>query len=405
VTLSVDEVRGRFPALRRTFAGRPLNYLDSAATSLKVDAALEAERRLLEAGAGNIHRGKHALSEEASDAYERARDTVARFIGAGAPAEVVFVRNTTEALNVVAHGLALAPTDEVVATTLEHHSNLLPWQSRATMRWVKASPFEPVTVEAVAESLTPGVKVLALSLASNVTGVVQPVQALCALARERGVVSVVDAAQAVAHLPIDVGALGCDFLAFSGHKVYGPTGVGVLYGRSEVLERLRPLLLGGGTVDRVTTSGHTLRRLPHRLEAGTPHISGAVGLAAALEWLSSLPMSAVAAHSAALADRLADLVRGLPGVRVLQASAAPRVPLATLVLDGPRLSADDVAVALSDRYGVMVRSGFHCAHPLFAALGVQQASFRVSAGVYTLERELTDFVQAVQAVLAPFLRR
>lgn len=396
------DVRGRFPALSRRFGGRPLVYLDSAATALKPDVVIEAERRFLESGAGNIHRGKHALSEEASEAWERARDRVASFLNAGSAAEVVFVRNTTEALNVVAHGLRLGRHDEVVACPLEHHSNLLPWMARAQVVFCEATPFEPVRVEAVERALTPASRVLVIGHASNVTGLVQPVADLCRFARERGLVSVVDAAQSAAHLRLDVQALGCDALAFSGHKLYGPTGIGVLWGRQELLERLEPLLFGGGMVDRVTRQGFTLRRLPHRLEAGTPHVSGAVGLAAALDFLDEVGRDEVATHAAALADELVARVGSVPGLRALHARAQPRLPIITFALDGLRLSADEVAVALSDRAGVMVRSGFHCAHPLFASVGLDAATFRASGALYTTSAELDAFAEALERVLRPF---
>lgn len=396
------EVRGRFPALSRSFGGRPLVYLDSAATALKPDAVLEAERRFLESGAGNIHRGKHALSEEASEAWERARDRVASFLNAGSAAEIVFVRNTTEALNVVAHGLRLERQDEVVACPLEHHSNLLPWMARARVVFCEATPFEPVRVEDVERALSPATKVLVIGHASNVTGLIQPVSTLCRLARERGLVSVVDAAQSAPHLPIDVQALGCDALALSGHKLYGPSGIGVLWGRQEVLERLEPLLFGGGMVDRVTREGFSLRRLPHRLEAGTPHVSGAVGLAAAIDFLDEVGRDEVATHSAALVDAMVERLARVPGLRALHAKTQPRLPIISFAIEGVRLTADEVAVALSDRAGVMVRSGFHCAHPLFASLGLDAATFRASGALYTTIAELDAFADALERVLRPF---
>lgn len=405
MAFDVEVVRAAFPALKRSFNGKPLVYLDSAATALKPGVVIETERQLHERGIGNIHRGKHALSDEASDAYEQARERVAAFINAPSPTEVIFVRNTTEALNLLAAGLELTRYDEVVAAPVEHHSNLLPWMSRATVRWVKTPVLEPVQTHAVARELGPKTRAVVIGHASNVTGAIHPVRALAELAKSHGAISVVDAAQSVAHLPIDVQALGCDALAFSGHKLYGPTGIGVLWAKRALLERLTPQLWGGGTVDRVTLEGFTPRRLPHRLEAGTPHITGAVGLAAAIDWLQAVGRHEIAEHSDALARSLGAALSRVKNVRVIGTSSTPRLPLATLALEGVALSADDVATTLSDRHAIMVRSGFHCAHPLLAEAGVDVGTLRVSAGVYTTERELDAFVEALEQVLRPYVSR
>jgi len=402
--LNSAALREQFPVLSRRINGRPIIYLDNAATSLKPQRVLQEEMNYYSQCGANIHRAKHALSLEASELYEAARDTVAQFLGAAAPAEIVFTASATEALNMVAQGLGLCRRDEVLATTLEHHSNLVPWMREARVRLVPAPPDLPVDPADVARAMGEHTKVIAISLASNTTGVIQPVREICRLARERGVLTVVDAAQAVAHLPVDVQELGCDFLVFSGHKVFGPTGTGVLYGRQERLDDLEPLRLGGGSVDRVTAETYALRSLPHRLEAGTPNIAGVVGLAAALRFVRDAGFPQLVEHGEMLAAALAHGLTRVPGIRVLMARHAPRLPLASIVLEKIHLSADDVAMMLSDRHGIMTRSGFFCAHPFFDAVDVQQGALRPSALLYNTRAEVEMFCAALEETVAPFRR-
>lgn len=391
--------RADFPLLGRTLDGKPVVYLDSAATSLKPNAVLEAERAYSTRFTANIHRGKHALSEEASAAYESARRTVARFLSAD-PIEVAFTRNTTESINLIARGLGLTPESVVVAPLTEHHSNLVPWMRQARTVVFEVDPLRPLAVaelQAVLERHHP--KVLALGMASNVTGVVNPVAQLCEVARAHGVITVVDAAQGAPHAKLDVQALGCDFLAFSGHKMLGPAGIGVLWGRAELLERLEPLMVGGGTIEKVTRAGFTLKRLPYRLEAGTPNVSGALGLAAAIDYLEAIGPEAIAAHDAELADALADQLKDLPGARVLMAQQAPRLALASIVPASERLAPDHLALILSDSHQMMVRSGFHCARPCFEHLGVEQGAIRVSAYLYNTVEEVERFGRTLRDLL------
>ena len=390
---------GDFPLLNRRLDGKRISYLDSAATALKPRAVLEAEAAYSTQFTANIHRGKHALSEEASAAYEASRARVARLLNAD-PHEVVFVRNTTEALNLVSRGLKLSPDDVVLVPTCEHHSNIVPWMRAARVEWLEASPLEPLNPEAVARAIEQHrPKVLAFAHASNLTGLVQPAAALCRLARERGVLSVVDGAQSVPHLLVDVEAIGCDFLAFSGHKMLGPTGVGVLFGRGAALERLDPLMVGGGVVNRVTRTGFTLKDVPYRFEAGTPAVSGALGLRAAIDYLTTLGKEEVLAHDRALADVLSEVLEGMPGVRTLLARPGEGLAIATLIPSSARITADHLALVLSDSHQMMVRSGFHCAHPCFDELGVTQGSLRVSAYVYTTEEELRQFGDVLRSLL------
>jgi len=397
--------RADFPLLERRLDGRPLLYLDSAATALKPAAVLQAERLYATEFSANAHRGQHALASEATEAYEGARRTIARFLGA-APRCIVLVKGTTEALNLVAHGLRLAPEDVVLASTADHHSNLVPWMARARVVMLEQTALAPVRVEAVIDALErERPRVLAIGYASNVTGVVHPVAELCRAARERGVLTVVDAAQAVPHLPVDVEQLGCDFLAFSGHKLGSSPGVGVLYGRQPLLESLQPLQLGGGTVERVTRTGFKLKEVPYRLEAGTPNVPGAMGLAAAIDYLESIGWEALEAHERKLCEALAAGLEELPGARVLMASSAPRLAIASIAPTSDMLRPDVLASILSQSYQIMVRSGFHCAHPLFDELGIAQGALRASAYLYNEVEEIQRFCSALRELLGRMLPR
>jgi cysteine desulfurase / selenocysteine lyase len=391
--------RGDFPMLRRVHDGRPIVYLDAAASTPSPLAVLAREQHCREELCANVHRGRHALSEEASLAYDRARARVARFINA-APQSIVFVRGTTEAINVVARGLGLSKDDIVLTTSAEHHSNLVPWLRQATVRFIDGPwhrPLDPDVVRRAIEHHRP--KVLALHHASNVTGVVQPVAAISELARERGVLTVVDAAQSAPHLALDVERLGADFLAFSGHKLLGPKGLGVLYGRPELLARLDPLCVGGGAVQTVRRDGFVLRPPPEGLEAGTPNVAGAVGLAAATDYLDSIGRDAVEAHGHALGALLRDVTAKLPVARVLAATEGESIPIVSLVLRSGGIGADQLAVALSDTFGIMVRSGLQCAHPLFAELEASDGAVRASAYLYNDEHDVHAFADACGALL------
>ena len=396
-------VRADFPLLERTLDGRPVIYLDSAATALKPRAVIDAELEYFTRFTANVHRGKHALSEEASALFEAARRRVARFLNAS-PDELVFTANTTAALNLVAAGLQLTRADRVLCAVGEHHSNLVPWLARATVAVIDADPREPLELEAVAAALDrERPRVLALGHASNVTGVIHPIAALSALARARGVLTVLDAAQSAPHLPLDVQELGCDFVCLSAHKLLGPTGVGVLWGRAEALERLTPQVVGGGTVDDVTTTGFTFKRLPYRLEGGTPNISGVIGFAAALDWLEQLGFPAVIEHERALAAQLEAELTGLPGADVFMAKGPHRLALASIAPRSAAVSPDHLATILSDGSQVMVRSGFHCARPAFARLKAPHGALRVSAYLYNTSEELSRFTFTLRELLGKLI--
>jgi cysteine desulfurase / selenocysteine lyase len=399
------QVRDHFPFLRREIDGVPVTYLDSAATSLKPNAVLEAERAYLTEYTANVHRGHSAIADEASYEYEAARRKIAQFIKAD-PATVVFTPNTSYSLAMVASGLNLSPDDTVLCSPNSHHSNLLPWLRRARVEYVGNDPLVPLDPDEVAAAIRQHrPRLIAIGWVSNVSGVISPAAEICRVAREHGVLSVVDAAQAAPHIPIDVNQLGCDFLAFSGHKMMGPTGVGVLWGRREQLEALEPLVVGGGTVDRVTRSGYTLKRLPQRLEPGTPHISGVIGLGAAAEYLSSLGFARIAAYERELVEAMHDVLGGLPGVRVLTgARGTEHLAIASVVPTGANIHSDTLCQILSDSFQIMTRSGFHCAHPLFDGHGFQLGAVRLSAYVYNTVEEVHRAGEALWTILGRVAR-
>jgi len=376
-------VRADFPMLAREIDGSRIIYLDSAATSLKPRVTMAAEHSYAAEYTANIHRGVSALSEEATYQYETARGRIAQFIGA-APGCVVMTPNTSVALAMVAHGMRLTPDDRVLCSPNSHHSNLLPWRRQAKAVYVRGDPLAVLDIDEVSRAIKHyRPRILAFGWVSNVNGAVSPAAEICRVAREHGVISVIDAAQAAPHLSIDVEEVGCDFLAFSGHKMLGPTGTGILWGRRELLEQLEPLVLGGGTVDRVTLDEYTLKPLPHRLEAGTPNIAGVIGLGAAVEYLGRLGRKQVEAHGCELACAMRDVLAEVRGVRILMADVErPQVAIASVVPVDLGMSSDMLCRILSDSFKVMTRSGFHCAHPLFDAHGFERGAVRLSAYVY-----------------------
>lgn len=412
-------VRADFPLLQRTVRdGRPLVYLDSGATSQKPEVVLDAEQDFYTQRNAAVHRGAHQLAEEATEAFETARHEVASFVGV-ADDELVWTSNATAGLNLVAYALqnatlgrggdaarrfALAPGDEIVVTEAEHHANLVPWQelaarTGATLRWLGVADDGRIRVDELDTVVTDRTKVLAFSHASNVTGAVTPVAPFVARAREVGALTVLDACQSVPHLPVDLAALGVDFAAFSGHKMLGPTGVGALYGRRELLEAMPPVTTGGSMVEVVTMEQTTYAPPPRRFEAGTQMVSQAVGMGAAATYLAELGMDAVAAHERHLAGLLLDAVASVPGVRVIGPTEnVDRLATVAFVVDG--VHAHDVGQVLDDA-GVAVRVGHHCAQPLHRRFGVA-ATARASAAVYTTDEEIAVFREALAGVRAFF---
>ncbi|MCL6608426.1 MAG: cysteine desulfurase [Geminicoccaceae bacterium] len=385
--------------------GRPLVYLDSAASAQKPRAVIDALARFYEHDYANIHRGVYELSQRASALHEEARREVARFLGSRDPREIVFVRNATEGVNLVAYAFLeprLEPGDEILVTEMEHHANIVPWQLVAGRRGARVVPV-PITdegelrVEDVAERIGPRTRMLAVTWVSNVLGTITPVHAIAELARRRGVPLLVDAAQAAPHLPIDVRSLGADFLVFSGHKTYGPSGVGVLWGRAELLEAMPPWQGGGDMIERVSFAGTTFNTIPFRFEAGTPDIAGIHALGVALRWLRGLGLEAVRAHEEALVGYALERLPRVPGLRVLGSPRA-RAAVVAFTIDG--LHPQDVGTLL-DLDGIAIRTGHHCAMPLHERLGLP-ASARASMGVYTTLGEIDALAASLERIVARF---
>jgi len=412
-------VRADFPLLERTLRdGKRLVYLDSGATSQKPDVVLDAEQDFYLQRNAAVHRGAHQLAEEATEAFEDARARVASFVGAS-PGEIVWTSNATAGINLVAYAMsnatagrggaaaqrfALRPGDEIVVTEAEHHANLVPWQelaarTGATLRWVGVGDDGRLRTDELATVVTDRTRVVAFTHASNVTGAITDVAAFVARAREVGALTVLDACQSVPHLPVDLPALGVDFAAFSGHKMFAPTGVGALYGRRELLEAMPPVTTGGSMVEVVTMTETTYAPPPQRFEAGTQMVSQAVAMGAAATYLSDLGMKAVAAHEHHLAGLLLDAVASVPGVRVIgPTDTVDRLATVAFVVDG--VHAHDVGQVLDDA-GVAVRVGHHCAQPLHRRFGVA-ATARASAAVYTTDEEIAVFREALAGVRAFF---
>ncbi len=390
--LDVDRIRADFPILRRTVHGHPLVYLDSAATSQKPQSVLDATDAYYHEHNANVHRGVHTLGNEATDVFENARQRVAAFIDA--PAEgVVFLRNTTEALNLVASSYArelLLPGDRVVLTEMEHHSNLVPWQLAAeraglTLGFLHVNDDGILDLSSLDELLAPPTKLVSLSHQSNVLGTVAPLRAIIEAAHERDVLVCVDAAQSVPHMPVSVRELGCDFLAFSGHKMCAPMGAGVLWARPELLERMPPFLGGGSMILRVSLERSTWSTVPHKFEAGTPDVGAAAGLAAACDYLDSIGRQRIHAHEVELTGHLLAMLEEIDGVDVYgPRTLEARGGAVSFNVDG--VHAHDVGTIL-DREGVAVRAGHHCCQPLMKRLGVA-ATARASVYLYNTHEEI-----------------
>jgi cysteine desulfurase / selenocysteine lyase len=396
----IERVRAAFPALEREVHGRPVAYLDSGASAQRVLASIQAVDRYERAHHSNVHRGSHTLSAEATAAYEGARATVADHLGAGDRREVVFVRNATEAINLVARAWGDANVgggDRLLLTEMEHHSNVVPWQqlaerAGAEVDWVPVTDEGLLDMAALATLLERGPKLLAVAHVSNVLGTENPIAEIARLAHEAGALVLVDGAQAAPKLPLDLAELGIDFYALTGHKLYAPTGIGALWGRLELLRETPPFLGGGSMIRKVTMEGTTYADPPARFEAGTPAIAQAIGMASALRWLDGLGMEAVRAHEEAIADCALERLAGVPGLRVFGPPRGPgRLGPVSFELEG--IHAHDVSEIL-DRHGVAVRAGHHCAQPLMDRLGIA-ATARASFGVYTTEEEIDRLVEGL----------
>ncbi|HXA54396.1 MAG TPA: SufS family cysteine desulfurase [Solirubrobacteraceae bacterium] len=404
------DVRGDFPILARELDGRPLVYLDSASTAQKPAAVIDAVAEHLRAHNANVHRGVYALAQEADAAYSKARAAVAAFAGAGGagPFTTIFTKNVTEAINLVAYAWGRANVgagDAVLITQMEHHANIVPWQQLckergARLRYLRVDEHGQLSMEQLDEELARGdVRLVAFTHVSNVLGTINPVAEMTARIRAAGAVALVDGAQAMPHMAVNVRAIGADFYAWTGHKALGPTGIGVLHGRRELLEEMPPFLTGGDMIASVDFDGATWNELPYKFEAGTPPIAEAVGLGAAVEYLGALGMERVRAHEEALTAHLLTRLAEVPGLRVVgPAHAVDRGGIASFTIDG--MHPHDIAELVS-RAGVCIRAGHHCAQPLMRALGTP-ATARASVGVYNTPAEVDALLDALLAAREVF---
>ena len=391
-TFDVERIRAQFPILSQTVRGKPLVFLDSAASAQKPRAVIDAMVQTMETQYANVHRGLHWMSERTTDAYEGTRDAVARLLNAASRDEIVFTKNTTEAINLVAHSYGrgvMTPRQAVVISEMEHHANLVPWQmlrdaTGIEMRVAPITDAGEIDMDALEALLDDGrVGLVAITHMSNVLGTVTPAARIAALAHAHGAKVLFDGSQAVVHRAVDVQAIGADFYVFTGHKLYGPSGIGVLWARRELLEAMPPFMGGGDMIGSVSFERSTWAEVPHKFEAGTPMIVEAIGLGAAIEWVEAIGYDAIAAHEARLTDHALARLAEVPGLRVL-GSAQDRGGVFSFTMEGAH--AHDIATLL-DRQGIAVRAGNHCAEPLMRRLGVD-SSARASCGVYTTEQEI-----------------
>jgi cysteine desulfurase/selenocysteine lyase len=401
----VRRIREDFPILRQSVHGRPLAYLDNAASAQKPQAVIDAVSRFYAEMSSNVHRGLHELSERATAAYEKSRAAVRRFLNAAEDREIVLLRGTTEAINLVANAWGskhVGPGDEILITEMEHHSNIVPWQLLCERQGARLA-VAPITDEGelrldVLESLiTPRTRLLALAHVSNALGTVNPVRRIVETAHRKGVPVLLDGAQAAPHLPVDVRAIGCDFFAFSGHKLFGPTGIGALYGRAALLEAMPPWQGGGDMIASVSFERTTYNRIPYKFEAGTPDVAGALGLMAAIEYVEAIGWPGIEAHERDLVEHATRSLQALPRVRVV-GTAREKVGVVSFVVDG--VHPHDVGTIL-DGHGVAVRAGHHCAQPLMDRLGVP-ATTRASLAFYNTREEIDRLVEGLGSVLEVF---
>jgi len=403
--LDVEAVRSDFPILKKKVRGKPLVYLDNAATTQKPQQMLDALTRFYVDTCANIHRGLHQLSEHATREYEEAREKVRRFLNAREAREIIFVRGATEAVNLVAHSWGrgnLQPGDEVLITGMEHHANIVPWQVLCQEKGVKLrvapiSDAGELLLEEFEKRLGPRTRLVAVAHVSNALGTVNPVRRIVEMAHRQKTLVLIDGAQAAPHTRIDVQALGCDFYAFSGHKLYGPTGVGALYGKAKLLERMPPYQCGGDMIRSVTFEKTTFNTIPYKFEAGTPNIAGAIGLGAAIDYVEGIGLERIAAHEHDLLAYATRRLAEIPGLRII-GTAPEKAAVISFVLDG--IHAHDIGTIL-DREGIAVRAGHHCAQPVMARFGVP-ATTRASFAFYNTRQEVDALVAGIHKVQEVF---
>jgi cysteine desulfurase / selenocysteine lyase len=399
--LDVQRIRADFPILKRQVHGKPLIYLDNAATTQKPQVVIDALSRYYSESNANVHRGVHHLSEVATDAYERARSTVRAYFNAASDREIIFTRNATESINLVAQAFVrrrLQPGDEVLISAMEHHSNIVPWQlvcEEREARLVVAAIDDSgeLLLDDFQRKLSERTRIVSISHMSNALGTVNPIARIVPLAHERGIPVLVDGSQAAYHMPVDVRALGVDFYAATGHKLYGPTGIGVLYGRELLLEAMPPFLGGGDMISSVTFERSTWNTLPAKFEAGTPHIGGAIGLAAALDYITGIGLPTIAAHERELLAHGTRVLESIPGVRLI-GTARDKASILSFVMDN--VHPHDIGTII-DREGIAIRTGHHCAQPVMDRFGIP-ATARASLAMYNTREELDALGAALRKV-------
>ena len=395
---NVNRIRADFPILSQEVHGKPLTFLDNGASAQKPRQVIDAMRSVYEAEYANVHRGAYQLSERATERYEGARDIVQRFLNAKSRQEIVFAKNVTEVINLVAYSYArcvLEPGDEVIITDMEHHSNIVPWQLMRderglVLKYVSCTDDGEFRIEDLAKLITPKTKLISLTHVSNVMGTVVPIKEVAKLAHEHGAKLMVDGAQAVMHMPVDVQDLDCDFYAFTGHKIYGPSGIGVLYGKAELLDAMPPFLGGGDMILSVTMEKSTWAALPAKFEAGTPPIAQAIGLGAALEYVSGIGLEGIAKHEIDLLNYATQQLSSIDGLRII-GTAPNKTSVISFTMDGAH--PHDISTII-DQAGVCVRAGHHCAQPLMERMGVP-ATTRASFGMYNTREEADTLVAAL----------
>jgi cysteine desulfurase / selenocysteine lyase len=402
----VEQVRSDFPILTWQVHGKPLVYLDSAATTQKPQAVIDVITQYYQSLNAPVHRSIHTLGEQATAAYEASRSKARRFLNAASEREIVFVRGTTEAINLVAHSFGRAeihPGDEIIVSVMEHHSNIVPWQrlceeKQATLRVIPITAQGELILEEYERLLNPRTRLVAVSHVSNALGTINPVAAIIEKAHSLGVPVLIDGAQAAPHLPLDVQALDCDFYAFSGHKLFGPTGIGILYGKEEWLDRLPPYQSGGEMIESVSFNRTTYNTLPHKFEAGTPDIAGAIGLGAALDYLQRIPLALAREHEQSLLDYATQALSEIDGLRII-GTAAQKCGVLSFVIDG--IHPHDIGTILDDS-GIAIRAGHHCAQPLMKRLGLP-ATARASFAIYNTKADVDCLARALQRVKEMFV--
>ena len=396
-SLDIDAIRAEFPILSREVNGRPLVYLDNAASAQKPNAVIDAMSEQARTSYANVHRGIHTLANETTEAYEGARETIRAFINAQSVNEIVFTKGGTEAINLVANGIAsdIQPGDEIVLSIMEHHSNIVPWhflreRHGAVLKWIDVDETGALDMSALEAALSDKTKIVAITHMSNVLGTVTDAAEIVRLAHAAGAEVLLDGCQSGVHLDVDVQAIDCDYYVLTGHKIYGPSGIGALYGKASALAKLRPFQGGGEMIEIVERDRVTYNEAPHKFEAGTPPILQAIGFGAAVNWLNQFDKAEILAHEHAVYQRAYEAVRGINGLRV-HGTAAGKGAVLSFSMDGAH--PHDLAQIL-DRYGIAVRAGHHCAQPLMDHLGVS-ATARASFALYNTQAEVDAFIEAL----------